>query len=435
MIIKYLKLLILFVSIPFVTHSKQKEEKILQGEKMKNKHVLISGAGIAGLTLAYWLKQYGFVPTLVERHPTLRTGGYKIDIRGVALDVMQRTGAYPSIVEAKTEIQGATIVVPSGDSVTQTNMDADLCGTRVKGDLEIMRGDLCKILFEQMGDVECLFGDFITQISQDENGAYVEFDQAAPRVFDLVIGADGLHSTVRKLAFGEESKFLKELGLYVSVYSIPNFLNLDRWEYEYFEPRKFVNVYRTNREADAKAGFAFSSESLRFNPYDTLEQKQLLKEAFAQVGWEVPRLLEAMNDSPDFYFDSVAQVHMPHWCKERVALVGDAGYASSPVSGQGTSVAIVGAYVLAGELAAAQGDYALAFSEYEKKLLPFVKKNQALVKLNVAVMTEKGGWFTWLHDFISKILPQRWVHFLKDWSTKRIHKVANDFTLEDYQGG
>jgi 2-polyprenyl-6-methoxyphenol hydroxylase-like FAD-dependent oxidoreductase len=406
------------------------EERMQTKVDMKNKRILISGAGVAGLTLAYWLKQYGFVPTLIEKHPILRTGGYKIDIRGVAIDVVKRMGAYPQIVDQRTDIQGATIMDPSG--VPVTTMSADLCGGRVEGDLEIMRGDLCEILLKQVGDVECLFGDVITQMEECEEGVYVEFDKSDARVFDLVIGADGLHSNVRKLVFGEESHFLQELGLYVSVYSIPNFLNLDRWEIEYFEPQKFVNVYSSRQDVDAIAGFAFASKSLYFDPRDISEQKRLLKEAFANVGWEVPRLLAEMDAASDFYFDSIAQIHMSQWRKGRVALVGDAGYACSPVSGQGTSVAIIGAYVLAGELAQAQGDYNAAFSEYERNLRKFVKKNQELVKMSVSYMTEKDSFLAWLYLHLMKFLPANWVHFLKNRGTKQIQEAANDLVLKNY---
>jgi len=414
----------------YPSHIFANEEEVQSRGNVKNKNVLISGAGIAGLTLAYWLKQHGFVPTLVERHPILRTGGYKVDIRGVALDVMKRMGAYPSIVDQRTAIQGATIVDNFSHSIT--NMNADLCGARVEGDLEIMRGELCEILLKQIGDVECLFGDYVTHLSQEEKGVYVTFDKSDARVFDLVIGADGLHSNVRKLVFGDESKFLQELGLYVSVYSIPNFVNLDRWEIEYFEPKKFVNVYSSCQDGDAKVGFAFSSKPLQFDPRDISGQKKLLKEAFANVGWEVPRLLAEMDGTPDFFFDSMAQIHMPHWWEGRVALVGDAGYASSPVSGQGTSVAIVGAYVLAGELAQAQGDYEIAFSAYEKVLRKFVKKNQDLVEMNVAIMTESDSWLTWMHHHLMELLPDSWVHVLKKLGTKRVNKAANDLDLKDH---
>lgn len=398
---------------------------------MKNKNILISGAGIAGLTLAYWLQRYGFTPTIVERHPTLRCGGYKIDIRGVALEVVKRMHADAAIFESRTAIQGATLVDQSGEHVTE--MSGDLCGSRAEGDLEIMRGDLCQILLKQIPDVECLFNDSITHIAQSSDGVQVEFEHNQPRHFDLVVGADGLHSNVRKLVFGEESQFLRELGLYISVYTIPNFLNLDRWEIEYYEPKKFVNVYSTSGDQLAKAGFAFSSSPLQFNPRNSTQQQKFLKEAFAGVGWEVPRLLAAMDESPDFYFDTIAQVHMSQWSKERIALIGDACYAPSPLSGQGTSVAIVGAYVLAGELAAAQGDNIRAFSQYEKVLREFVDKNQKLAQMSASLMTgEEASWKTWLHKHLLRLMPKSWILFLKERGLKRITKAANALALKDY---
>ncbi|HEY5259234.1 MAG TPA: FAD-dependent monooxygenase [Rhabdochlamydiaceae bacterium] len=402
---------------------------------MTNKRVLISGAGVAGITLAYLLKQQGFTPTLVERSPILRTGGYKIDIRGAALEVLKRMGTYSLVYEGQTDMRGATFVDSSGKN--SSDVSADLCGGRVEGDMEIMRGNLCEILFQQLEDVECLFGDCITEISQAEEGVYVAFEKNAPREFDLVVGADGLHSTVRKLAFGDESQFLQELGLYISVYTIPNILNLDQWEIEYFEPHKFVNVYSSRGDRNAKAGFAFSSKPLQFDPRDTNEQKKLLEEAFKHVGWEVPRLLAEMKEAPDFYFDYAAQIHMPHWSEGRVVLVGDAGYAPSPLSGQGTSLAIVGAYVLAGELSEAQGDHKIAFAEYEKVLRKFAKRNQDLVGMNVSLLGDKdSSWASWLSHHVQQLLPESWnqslIQFFKSWGVKRIYDAANDITLKNY---
>ena len=433
----FLKILALLLLLPIWVQGEQpilKEEKILSGDQlnMKNKRILISGSGVSGLTLAFWLKQYGFTPTLIERHPTLRTGGYKIDLRGYCFGSRQADGSLPAILEGRTDIQGATIIESGGKE--SKKMDADLCGGRIEGDLEILRGDLCKILFNQMGDVESIYGDCITKISQNEENVYVEFEKSKPRVFDLVIGADGLHSTVRKLAFGEESEFLKELGVYISVYTIPNFLQLDRWEIEYFEPQKFINVYSASRDLNAKAGFAFSSEASKFDPNDKKGQQKLLKEAFAEIGWEVPRLLAAMEDAPDFYFDSVAQVHLPHWSKGRVVLVGDAGYAPSPLSGQGTSVAIVGAYVLAGELAAAQGNYQIAFSQYETELRNFVKKNQDLVEISLAHMTgQQNSSMVWWYNQLTQVLPEGVViELFKKWGVKNINDAANGLKLKNY---
>lgn len=401
---------------------------------LNNKKILISGAGIAGLTLAYWLKKYGFDPKIIEKHPTLRTEGYKLDIRGRAVDVIKRMGLQQVIFEARTDIQKARYVDKSGKIITETH--PDLCGVRAEGDLEIVRGNLCQILFKQIGEIECLFGDSIKNISQHSNGVQVEFEKNKPEQFDLVIGADGLHSKVRKLGFGEENHFLHELGLYISFYSIPNFLNLDRIEIEYHSPQRFAIAY-CPRDGMAKAGFAFSSQRPRIDLSEQMQQQEFLKKAFANEGWEIPCLLSFMDQTDDFYFDCMAQIHMPHWTKGRIALVGDAGYAVSPVAGQGTSVAIVGAYVLAGELAAAQGDYHQAFRKYEEALRAFIEKNQKLAQMSVALM--EGNNSSWIKSkivqliyFLGNLLPGSLIQFFKNLGLKRTSKAANAIVLKDY---
>lgn len=401
---------------------------------MKNTKILISGAGVAGLTLAYWLKKYGFTPTIVEKHPSLRTEGYKLDIRGSAVDVVKRMGLQQIIFEDRTKIQKAQFVDESGKIVKETS--PDLCGVRAEGDLEIVRGNLCQILFKHMGDVKCFFGDSIKSLSQNADGVQVEFEKNKPAQFDLVIGADGLHSKVRKLIFGEEGNFLHELGLYVSFYSIPNFLHLDCIEIEYFSPKRFAIVY-CPRDGMAKAGFAFSSQRPQLDLSDQKQQREFLKQVFANEGWEIPRLLSFMEEAPDFYLDCMAQIHMPHWTKGRVALVGDAGYAVSPVAGQGTSVALVGAYVLAGELAKTQGDYNKAFQQYEEHLRVFVKKNQKLAQMSVALMEGNGS--SWIKSKmigliyqLGRLLPGFLIQFFKHLGLRRTTKAANAITLKDY---
>ncbi len=395
---------------------------------MKNKNILISGAGVAGLTLAYWLKKHGFTPTLIEKHSSLRTGGYKIDLRGVALEILKPMGIYSAIVDNRTAITHAICVDKAGNQVTQ--MSAELCGTRLEGiDLEIMRGNLCLIMKEALGEIECLFGDSITHISDNTHGVYVEFEKNKPRVFDIVVGADGLHSTVRKLVFGDESNFSQEFGVYVSVFSVPNFLNLTACEIEHYSPGRFVNIYRDQKDINAKVAMAFSVEK-PFCSRDPKEQKKLIEEVFANSGWEMPRILAAMRESPDFYFDTMAQIHMPHWSKGRVTLVGDAAYSATPMSGQGTSIAIVGAYILAGELLEARGDYRTAFSCYEKLMRPFANKNQALAKMSANIM-KSSSYSIWLHR-IASIMPAKVLHYFKNFALKRTTKAANALTLKEY---
>jgi 2-polyprenyl-6-methoxyphenol hydroxylase-like FAD-dependent oxidoreductase len=402
--------------------------------KIKNKNILISGAGVAGLSLAYWLKKYGFSPTLVEKHPVLRTEGYKLDIRGKAVEVIKRMGLHQAIYDARTDIQRALFVDDSGKVLKEVK--PDLCGARVEGDLEIVRGELCRILFQQAPDVPCLFGDSIKSLTESECGVHVAFEKNEPRLFDLVIGADGLHSRVRKLGFGEEERFLRELGLYISFYSIPNFLHLDRVEMEYHSSKRFAIVY-SPRDGMAKAGFAFSSKRPKMDLREQVQQQKFLCDAFEDAGWEIPRLLSFMKETPDFYFDCMAQVNMPHWTKGRIALAGDAAYAVSPVAGQGASVALIGAYVLAGELAEAQGDYSLAFLRYEEALEGFIRKNQQLADMSVAIMEQDSSSMIkstihWLMDHLGRLAPGFWIQFWKNLGMKRTAKAAHAIVLKDY---
>jgi 2-polyprenyl-6-methoxyphenol hydroxylase-like FAD-dependent oxidoreductase len=398
---------------------------------VKNKNVLISGASIAGPALAYWLRRYGFTPTVVERAPGRRDGGYKIDLRGAAVDVAERMGILAEVRRSSTGMRGASYVNGAGKRVARVS--AELFGGRERDDVEVMRGDLGRILAAATPGTEYLFGDAITAIDQDDQGVLVSFQHGRPRAFDLVVGADGLHSGVRALAFGEESRFLRHLGHYVSIFTVPNHLHLDREEVLYAAPGRTTNVYSTRQDRRAKALFMFASPPLRYDHRDTDRQKQLLTEAFAGGAWEVPRLLEAVWEAPDFYFDSVSQVHMDQWSRGRVALVGDAAYGPSPASGQGTSLALVGAYVLAGELAAAGGDHRAAFAGYERAMRGFVEQNQRLGPENLKGMVARTRAQVWFQTRMIRMLPYLpWRNLIVDRVAGAIHRAATAITLEDY---
>jgi 2-polyprenyl-6-methoxyphenol hydroxylase-like FAD-dependent oxidoreductase len=393
--------------------------------------VLISGAGIAGLTVAYWLRRYGFAATIVERAPSLLTGGYKIDVRGKALQVVRRMGVHDAVVAASTDMQGALLV--DGEGKVLNRMSGDEFGHRVGEDLEIVRGTLCQILNDHISDAEFIFGDSIQAISQSADSVQVAFKKNSAREFDLVIGADGLHSNVRELAFGDESRFVRDLGLYLCVYTVPNYLNLDRMEMQYSELGRVAAIWSSRGDANAKACFGFAAP-VRIDLRDRAQQQRALADVYHGIGWEVPRLLELMPGAPDFYFDAAAQIRMDHWSQGRVVLVGDAGYCASPMSGQGTSLALIGAYVLAGELAAASGDYQTAFRRYETEMRPFVTVNQELGRkaANLMRSKEKKNAFGWLLEQIMRIAPGRMVEFIINRSTRRIHQAANAITLKDY---
>lgn len=341
-------------------------------QQMSNRAVLISGAGIAGPTLAFWLARYGFEPTVVEKSPSLRAGGQAIDVLGTATEVVRRMGVLDRVHERGTGKRGTSYV--DADGRVRASIDsATFNGVGADGDTEIQRGDLVAVLYEATrDDVEYLFGDSIATLTQDDDGVHVIFERAEPRTFDLVIGADGVHSDTRTLVFGPESRFLRHMGYYISIYTIPNVLDLDHWELDYNSPGKIAGSYSARGNTEAKAIFAWASERLAYDYRDVERQREILRETFAGEGWEVPTLLELLPSAPDFYFDAMAQVRMRTWSSGRVALVGDAGYCASPLSGQGADLSLVGAYILAAELAAASGDHRVAFARYEQRMRPMV---------------------------------------------------------------
>jgi 2-polyprenyl-6-methoxyphenol hydroxylase-like FAD-dependent oxidoreductase len=394
--------------------------------------VLISGAGFAGLTAAHWLRRYGYSPTIVERAPSLPVGGYKIDVRGAALHVLRKMGVHDAVVAAHTDMQGAVLVDKEGNVVNR--MSGDDFGHRVGGDVEIVRGTLCQILRGHLGEVELLFGDTIRGITQSPNSTRVELTKSGVREFDCVIGADGLHSNVRQIVFGEESRFLRDLGLYLCVYSVPNYLKLDRTEIQYSELGRIVAVWSSRGDANAKACFGFATPSLRIDLRDRTQQQQALRTVYAGIGWEVPRLLEMMPTATDWYFDTAAQIDMPRWSQGRVVLVGDAAYCASPMSGQGTSIALIGAYVLAGELAAASGAHPRAFAEFEDVMRPFVAANQALGLKSAKLMRSGEGKSAvgWLLKQLMRVVPGRMTEWIINRSTERITRAANAIQLKDY---
>jgi 2-polyprenyl-6-methoxyphenol hydroxylase-like FAD-dependent oxidoreductase len=399
--------------------------------KPTNHDVLISGASIAGPTLAYWLRRSGFAPTVVEQTPALRAGlgGHAVDLFGPAVDVAEWMGILPQVLAARTRTDQVTIEHP-GRSPVQVDLSRLVAGISARH-VEIMRGELTSILHQATrDDIEYRFGDSIRTLDQDDDGVEVTFEHGTPRRFGLVVGADGLHSGVRALAFGEESRFVRHLGAYVSSYSIPNHLDLDGWELLYSVPGKTAGMYPTRQGTTATAVFFFTSPPLAYDRHDPGQQKQLLARAFAGEAWEVPRLLEAMWEAPDFYFDTVSQVRMDRWSSGRVALVGDAAYGPSPMAGVGTSLALVGAYVLAGELAAAGGDHRTAFASYERELRDYVGKGHKLAKGNAAGLVPRTRSQIWLRNQFIRALPYMpW----KGVVAGGVQKAANAIALRDYE--
>ncbi len=353
---------------------------------MNQKSVLISGASVAGPALALWLHRYGFRATLVERAPALRDGGHAIDFRGAGLDVLKRMGLFEAVREHDTAMKGMTVVNGAGETV------ATLPAEFMSGELEVLRGDLTRVLYEATrDDAEYVFGDSIASIVQSEDAVHVEFEKGEPRTFDLVVGADGAHSNVRRLVFGPESEYAHDLGLRSAVFRAPNYLDLDHRGVLCRLGDKAAMIFSARGNTEALAGFFCTAPSVDVDRNDIAAQKRFLAERFAGEGWEIPRLLDIMETADDFFFDGINQIRMDTWSRGRVVLLGDAAYCAAPTSGMGTSQALVGAYVLAGELATAAGDHKTAFAAFEKEMHDYVAQNQLLGRSLAESFFPSGG--------------------------------------------
>ncbi|MEV6068233.1 FAD-dependent monooxygenase [Nocardia sp. NPDC052001] len=399
--------------------------------QFSSKTVLICGASVAGPALAYWLHRHGFTVTVVEEAPALREGGYKVDIRGAAMRVVERMGLLPELKRASTAMRGGEWVDGSGKPLA--TLGPDLIGLRAPGDDEVLRGDLARILFDATkNDVRYLFGDSIADMSQGSNGVSVRFRNAPPEVFDLVIGADGAHSTVRRSTFGPEEQFARHTGMAACVISVPNYLGLDHWEIMHPMPGRVVQVYSTQRHS-AKAQFIFGAPDGLPDRRDIAAQQRLVAESFADAGWETPNLLRHLADSPDFYFDSVSQIHLERWSSGRVAVVGDAAYCPSPLSGQGTSMALVGAYVLAGELKAARGEHRIAFARYQDRMREYIDLNLTIGWDNATRMVAADKFAVWIQTTAMRALRHLpWKGMALRSITKPLEHAANAIRLEQY---
>lgn len=396
---------------------------------MQSKKVLISGASIAGPTLAYWLNKYGFDVSVVERSTSLRMGGQNIDIRDAASKIAEKMGIADEILAANTGELGIQFI--DHKNVVRAAFPANGADS-FTSEMEIIRGDLVNILYKHTkSNVNYIFGKYITAIHDSVKGVEVTYSDGAQGEFDLVIAADGVRSKTRELMFGNEAE-LKFIGLYNAYLTMPKTATDTNWARWYNAPGSRVIMLRPDNEGTTRASFSFLAKDTSHRNLSRAEQKKFLTDKLAGAGWEAPRLSQAIADSDDVYFDAVSQVIAPRWHKGRMGMIGDAAYCPTPISGMGTSLAILGAYILAGELAKNE-DHTKAFEAFESKLRPYVTSVQKLPPGAPWVVHPKSALGIKVLNTLASIVASNFIkRIAKTFKSKKTIEKEDDFLLPAY---
>jgi 2-polyprenyl-6-methoxyphenol hydroxylase-like FAD-dependent oxidoreductase len=354
------------------------------------KNILISGAGVTGLALAYWLDRAGFAVTIVERAPGFRRGGQAVDIRGVALDVIKAMGLHREADALRTRSRGMSILDANCDEIGRTEERTFSAGRLDSPDIEIFRDDLCEILMRALSSrVTLLYDNGVRAVVQREDGVDVTLNSGHEQRFDYLLGADGVYSHTRKLCFDDEANVVKPLNVVLALFSTPNFIDLKHWQLAHREGEDesedagigFV-IYPSRDQDTLRVGVGYGTTGAEVARNDGDGQRNMVAAKCAKLGGFFPKLIEAMRVTDQFYYNELAQVHMPAWSKGRVVLAGDAAHCASPFTGQGTSLALVGALVLARALMRRPDQPTEVFAAYEQRMRPYVKLNQALLDLH-----------------------------------------------------
>ncbi|MGW4741818.1 FAD-dependent monooxygenase [Nocardia xishanensis] len=394
--------------------------------------VLISGGGIGGNAVALQLLRAGIQTTVVERAAAPRPGGQAVDLRGPSRDVAERMGLMPGIKSRQLDERGMLYVDDEGRETLR--MPAELFeGKGGVAEIEITRGDLNEVLLEALakeGGVDYRYGEWITDVRQDAAGVEVTFASGAAERFDILVGADGLHSATRRLVFGPEEDFATYLGGYMSFFTMPT---PEGTEPHWFSMHSLVGATGVGMRPDADPATCKAIIMLRAaaDPAlrrDVRAQQQFIRERLAGGGWHSATISAAMTEADDFYFDELARIDMPSWVSGRVALIGDAGYCGSPLTGQGTAMALVGAYVLAGEIATHATDPDRALTRYEEVLRPFVAKAQELPPGGLRSMTPKTRFGIRVGHAVSRLMTTKVMKPLM----MRMLTATESYELPDY---
>ncbi|NNH68732.1 FAD-binding monooxygenase [Nocardia uniformis] len=376
-----------------------------------NLRILISGGGIAGNAVALQLLRAGVSTTVVERSPAPRPGGQAVDLRGPSREIAERMGLMAGIRKYQLHEEGMALVNRKGDTLYR--MPADMFdGKGPVAEIEISRGDLNQVLLTEIanvgGELDYRYGEWVSALTQDDSGVEVTFASGVTERFDLVVGADGVHSATRRLAFGPEEEFTTYLGGYMSFFTLPTPAGVEpNWMTTHAIPNASVGIRPDADPSTCKAIITLRTEVNPALRRDVAAQQRLIRAMLADAGWLAPTVLAAMPDSTDFYFDELDRVDMPSLSAGRVTLLGDAGFCGSPMTGMGTAMAIVGAYILAGEIAATPGDLAGALARYEAAVTPFLDSAKELPGGGLSMMLPKSEFGLRAAQTVGKLMTTR----------------------------
>jgi len=392
----------------------------------KSISVLISGASIAGPVLAYWLNRYGFKVTVVERSPELRLGGQNIDIQGAARTVIGLMGLEQSVRDASTTEEGLSFVDENGVSKAEFPVGSSRTSRGTK-ELEILRGELAHILHHKTaGNVEYIFDDQIIGLDEHDDVISIDFAKGSKRDFDLVIAADGIRSRTRKLILKEDAE-IRSLGMYCAYFSIPKLDRDNNW-WRWYNATNSRSIHlRPDNQGTIRASVWFVSKPMGYEELSQEDQKKIITQKFAGAGWEAERVVAALQHSKDMYFENLSQLHASKWSRGRGVIVGDCAYGPSPLTGMGTSLAIVGAYVLAGELAR-HSEHQVAFDAYEKLMRPYVDMAQKIPRGIPKLSHPKSKVGIWLLHKIAKLASKK----IFTGGNGLGESSADDISLPDY---
>ena len=388
--------------------------------------ILISGAGISGLTLAWWLKKYGFKPTIIDKAPSRRLGGYIINFWGLGYDVLEKMNFIGEAKQYHIDLKKFMFVNRHGKKIGAINI-SKLRKIIDFRHFNFLRSDLEEILYNAIKDtIDIHFNKSIQKMKETNEKVDVLFDDGDTDSYDLVIGADGIHSNTRKFLFGSENNYEHFLGYSVASYTIDDFLDNEKMFYMYGVPNKQAGIYSILNNKLVTL-FFWKSKRENYHSLDILTKKQILIDEFKNIGWITNDLLDKMKETADFYLDSINQIKLEQWYKGRVVLVGDACQCVSLVTGQGSALGMAGSYILAGELNCSRKDYRKAFENYQNKLYPEVIRKQKMAQRFIKSLVPKRKTSIWFNNKISNLML---VPVISKWFIKKF--LMENVELDDY---